>query len=100
MTPAEPGAGTSSTSDVVVEQQPGDINALTKTKRQLKALIKRQILDTYECRSVEITEEDAEAIALMSCEMAAVDVMGIYSPKRFTEAAAQFKLRPGFNRSE
>eukprot|EP00434_Breviolum_minutum_P042976 symbB.v1.2.038276.t1/scaffold5896.1/size48089/1 len=97
VTPAEPGAGTSPPSEMQVERpQPGDVSTLTKAKRQLKALIKRKILDTYEVRSVDITEEDAEAIALMSCEMAAVDVMEIYSPKRFTEAAAQFKLRPGF----
>ena len=96
-TPAGPGAGTSPPSEMQVEgPQPGDVSTLTKAKRQLKALIKRKILDTYDVRSVEITEEDAEAIALMSCEMAAVDVMEIYSPKRFTEAAAQFKLRPGF----
>ena len=97
VTPAEPGAGTSPPSEMQVERpQPGDVSTLTKAKRQLKALIKRKILDTYEVRSVDITEEDAEAIALMSCEMAAVDVMEIYSPKRFTEAAAQFKVRPGF----
>ena len=97
VTPAEPGAGTSPPSEMQVERpQPGDVSTLTKAKRQLKALIKRKILDTYEVRSVDITEEDAEAIALMGCEMAAVDVMEIYSPKRFTEAAAQFKLRPGF----
>ena len=97
VTPAEPGAGTSPPSEMQVEgPQPGDVSTLTKAKRQPKALIKRKILDTYEVRSVDITEEDAEAIALMSCEMAAVDVMEIYSPKRFTEAAAQFKLRPGF----
>ena len=97
VTPAEPGAGTSPPSEMQVEgPQPGDVSTLTKAKRQLKALIKRKILDTYEVRSVDITEEDAEAIALMSCEMAAVDVMEIYSPKRLTEAAAQFKLRPGF----
>ena len=63
VTPAEPGAGTSPPSEMQVEgPQPGDVSTLTKAKRQLKALIKRKILDTYEVRSVDITEEDAEAI--------------------------------------
>jgi len=72
-----------------------EAGALTKQKKVFKTLIKRQVLDTYELRGLTINEEDADNIAELSCQVCAVDVMEIYSPKRFTEAAARYRLRPG-----
>ena len=70
-----------------------ETGALTKQTKVFKTLIKRQVLDTY---GSTINEEDADNIAELSCQMCAVDVMEIYSPKRFTEAATRYRLRPGF----
>ena len=44
-----------------------------------------------------ISSEEADSIADLSCQMCAVDVMEIYSPKRFTDTAKAFELRPGFS---
>jgi hypothetical protein len=90
--------------DGLLASQPGTLpegaqmetGALTKQKKVFKTLIKRQVLDTYELRGLTINEEDADNIAELSCQMCAVDVMEIYSPKRFTEAATRYRLRPGF----
>ena len=69
---------------------------LTKHKKVFKTLIRRQVLDTYELHGLDISQEDADSIAELSCQMCAVDGMEIYSPKRFTDMAEAFKLRPGF----
>ena len=58
--------------------------------------LKKIIQGTYEANGIEITEQEIMDIAHLSMQMSAVDVMEIYSPKRFTALADRYKLRPGF----
>eukprot|EP00435_Cladocopium_sp_Y103_P052687 s1304_g16.t1 len=83
-------------SGILPEGAQMETGALTKQKKVFKTLIKRQVLNTYELRGLTINEEDADNIAELSCQMCAVDVMEIYSPKRFTDVATKYRLRPGF----
>ena len=70
-----------------------ETGALTKKKKVLKTLIKRRVLDAYELRGLTINGEDADNIAELSCQMCAVDVMEIYSPKRFDEIPTETRFR-------
>lgn len=93
-----PGAvvsGTTESPEVSMELSQ-DASSLSRTKEVLKAAIKRQVLNVYELHSIDIDNEEADIIATLGCEITAVDVMEVYSPKRFTEAAAKLKLKPGF----
>ena len=93
-----PGAvvsGTTESPEVSMEPSQ-DASSLSRTKEVLKAAIKRQVLNVYELHSIDIDNEEADIIATLGCEITAVDVMEVYSPKRFTEAAAKLKLKPGF----
>eukprot|EP00435_Cladocopium_sp_Y103_P007713 s12_g2.t1 len=58
--------------------------------------IKSSVEETYKKNNIEITAQEISDIASLSCEMAATDIAEIYSPKRFTALAQQYKLRPGF----
>ena len=89
-------AGEAPTSAPEPMEQGEDASAFSKDKKVLKTLIKRQVLDAYELHGLTISSEEADSIADLSCQMCAVDVMEIYSPKRFTDTAKAFKLRPGF----
>ena len=91
---ADPGTGDGSENRPNPPSQ--DVSSLSRTKEVLKAAIKRQVLNVYELHSIDIDHEEADIIATLGCEITAVDVMEVYSPKRFTEAAARLKLKPGF----
>ena len=51
--------------------------SLSRTKEVLKSAIKRQVLNVYELHSIDIGNEEADIIATLGCEIAAVDVMEV-----------------------
>ena len=69
---------------------------LTALKEVAYENIKTLVQETYKKNGVEISAQEVADISSLSCEMAAVDIAEVYSPKRFTALAEQFKLRPGF----
>jgi len=69
---------------------------LTALKEVAYENIKTLVQETYKRNGVEISAQEVADISSLSCEMAAVDIAEVYSPKRFTALAEQFKLRPGF----
>ena len=69
---------------------------LTRFKEVAMDNIKALVEETYKRNNIEITEKEVSDIASLSCEMAATDIAEVYSPKRFTALAHQYKLRPGF----
>ena len=71
-------------------------STLVKEKEIAKQHLKKIIQGTYEANGIEITEQEIGDIAHLSMQMSAVDVMEVYSPKRFTALAERYKLRPGF----
>ena len=73
-----------------------DAASLVKEKEIAKQHLKKIIQGTYEANGIEISEQEIGDIAHLSMQMSAVDVMEIYSPKRFTALAERYKLRPGF----
>ena len=58
--------------------------------------IKTLVEETYKKNGIEISSQEIADIASLSCQMAATDIAEVYSPKRFTALAQQYKLRPGF----
>ena len=73
-----------------------DAASLVKEKEIAKQHLKKIIQGTYEANGIEITEQEIRDIAHLSMQMSAVDIMEIYSSKRFTALAERYKLRPGF----
>ena len=73
-----------------------DAASLAKEKEIAKQHLKKIIQGTYEANGIEITEQEIGDIAHLSMQMSAVDILEIYSPKRFTALAERYKLRPGF----
>ena len=69
---------------------------LTELKSVAMENIRSVVTETYKKNNIEITAQEISDIASLSCEMAATDIAEIYSPKRFTGLAQQYKLRPGF----
>eukprot|EP00975_Prorocentrum_lima_P011176 2371207-Prorocentrum_lima.AAC.1 len=49
------------------------------------------------CRGqgLETEDEDIERLAVVVGELAAVDIMEVFSPQRFTAVAGDYGLRPG-----
>ena len=54
------------------------------------------IQETYSANNLKITSGEVADIAHLCAQIAAVNVMELYSPKRFTALAERYKLRPGF----
>ena len=77
---------------------PQDLRGVIPTRFKEVATdnIKILVEETYKRNNIEITEKEVSDIASLSCEMAATDIAEVYSPKRFTALAHQYKLRPGF----
>ena len=73
-----------------------DAASLVKEKEIAKQHLKKIIQGTYEANGIEISEQEIGDIAHLSVQMSAVNVMEIYSPKRFTALAERYKMRPGF----
>ena len=70
--------------------------ALAVLKEVAMGNIKTLVEETYKKNGIEISSQEITDIASLSCEMAATDIAEVYSPKRFTALAQQYKLRPGF----
>ena len=79
-----------------VEPSPEPASSLSARKAESLPVAQTFVRDRYRAQGVDITEEEVTAIASLCVELAAVDVMEIYSPKRFTEAAPRFGLKPGY----
>ena len=73
-----------------------DAASLVKEKEIAKQHLRKIIQGTYEANGIEITEQEIMDIARLSMQMSAVDIVEIYSPKRFTALAERYRLRPGF----
>ena len=100
-TTAEPAAAPAAapTAEGPTEQAPSqDLHGviLTRFKEVAMDNIKTLVEETYKRNNIEITEKEVAEIASLSCEMVATDIAEVYSPKRFTALAHQYKLRPGF----
>ena len=59
-------------------------------------MVGRKVERAFLAQEVEISAVELEQITKLCVEMGAVDIMKIYSPKRFTAQAGQYGLRPGF----
>ena len=59
-------------------------------------MVGRKVERAFLAQEVEISAVELEQITKLCVEMGAVDIMEIYSPKRFTAQAGQYGLRPGF----
>ena len=59
-------------------------------------MVGRKVERAFAAQEVEINAVDLEQITKLCVEMRAVDIMEIYSPKRFTAQAEHYGLRPGF----
>ena len=70
--------------------------ALAALKEVAMSNIKTLVEETYKKNGIEISSQEIADIASLSSEMAATDIAEVYSPKRFTALAQQYKLRPGF----
>ena len=70
--------------------------ALAVLKEVAMGNIKTLVELTYKKKGIEISYQEIADIASLSCQMAATDIAEVYSPKRFTALAQQFKLRPRF----
>ena len=81
---------------VIEEAQDLRSVVLTRLKTVAMENIKTLVEETYKRNSIDITAKEVSEIASLSCEMAATDIAEVYSPKRFTALAQQYKLRPGF----
>ena len=86
-------AETSNTPD-----KPPDVGGLElgRLKRMLRSMVGRKVERAFLAQEVEISAVELEQITKLCVEMGAVDIMEIYSPKRFTAQAGQYGLRPGF----
>ena len=58
----------------------------------VKNMIERKVERAHKAYEMDITHKELNSITILCCEMGAVDVMEVYSPKRFTGEAA----RPGY----
>ena len=47
-------------------------------------------------QGIDITAEETRQIAALQLELAGCHVLELFSPKRFTEKASTFGLKPGF----
>ena len=70
--------------------------ALAVLKEVAMGNIKTLVEETYKKNGIEILSQEIADIASLSCEMAATDIAEVYSPKRFTALAQQYKQKPGF----
>ena len=70
--------------------------ALAVLKEVAMGNIKTLVEETYKKNGIETSSQEIADIASLSCEMAATDIAEVYSPKRFTALAQQYKLRPGY----
>ena len=57
--------------------------------------IVRWLEGCYRDKKVDATEQELRNIASLQLELAAVDIIEIYSPQRFTTGALKLGLRPG-----
>ena len=78
------------------EQPPQSMQALSSLKRETALLVQGMVRNKYRAEQVDVTEQEVMDIASLCTAMGAVDVMEIYSPKRFTEHAPRLGLLPGY----
>ena len=80
------------------QARPSDASglSLSRLKTMVKNMMEGKVERAYKAYKMDITHEEVNSITVLCCEMGAVDVMEVYSPKRFTGEAARFGLKPGY----
>ena len=68
---------------------------MTSGKFEVLPEVRAQLTQAYRERGMDISNLEVEQIAQVACELGAVDVAEIYSPRRYCKAAPRFGLRPG-----
>ena len=72
------------------------VSGLPLTKEKIaKRHLEGVIRETYSVNNLEITDAEVADIAHLCTQMAAVDVMELYSPKRFTALAGKYSTNSG-----
>ena len=79
------------------EQSWSSLDVLSTHKEEMRHDIENWIAGCYRHQEVDISEFEVSEIATTVLGLTAVDVAEVYSPPRFCERAAEFKLIPGFS---
>ena len=76
-----------------------DISSLgiTEMKGEFMELASMRARRCFQRQGVAFTEKELEQVALMQVELGAMDIIEMFSPKRFNAAAEGFRLRPGIS---
>ncbi len=72
-----------------------EVKELDSFKRILKPYVAEAVEEKFQAEEVELTLREKDEIANLLLHLSAVDVMEVFSPKRFTALAGAFGLKPG-----